>query len=404
MGNTSGLQGTISPYVSGEAYLATGQKKYAIDEVIHDLDIDRTPFIHLLNKLGKESVDQMKFEHMTDERRADWITPSAVGGAWALGAASTGNLTVSTDEVWLFAAEDVILVPGVSSEPVYVTSVDQATGVVTCRTVTGANIDFSGVGSVIDQIFLMGQSFEEGSGKGTIKSQKVSDHYNYIQIFQRPAGVTTTSQHIAYRGGDIFDRQKKINAIEHEFDIEKTFFFGKKKYVTQGYQNGVYGQWFTGGLREAMSTNVVDAGGALTKTEFMDWVKSVTEYGDETLIFCGGTILEALNTWYEDKLKIMQNQDTFGLKILKVQTIYGDQVMLTPHRYLLKNDFAGMAFAVDVRDVKYEYLQGLDTHMVTGIQQPDLKQRIDEIRTWAGLKIRNEKKHGLLYGVTSIST
>ncbi len=404
MGNIIGLQGAVDPYVSGEAYLATGQKKYAIDDMIHDLDIDRTPFIHLLNKLGKESVDQMKFEHMTDERRIDWVTPSAVGGAWAAGAASTGTLTVSTDEVWLFSAEDVILVPGVSNEPIYVSSVNQTTGVVTCRTVTGSNIDFSGVGSIIDKIFLMGQSFEIGSGMGTIKSQKVSDHYNYIQIFKRPCGVTTTAQHISYRGGDIFDRAKKISAIEHEFDLEKTFFFGKKKYVTQGYQNGTYEQYFTGGLREAISTNVKDAGGALTQTEFMTWVKQITEYAEEPLIFCGDLVLEALNTWYDDKLQIRRDENTFGMKILEVLTVFGDRVMLSPHRYLLKNDFAGMAFAVDVRDVKYEYLQGLDTHLVTGIQQPDLNQRIDEYRTWAGLKLRNEKKHGFLYGVTSIST
>lgn len=398
-----GIQGAVAPYMSNSQILPSGRLKVQFDEEIYKLNIDKSILLFLCNKMGRKGVKQMKFEWMTKERKADWVQITAIGGSWGSGAATSGTISVSASNAWLFSAGDIIQIPSLSMLTIYVLSVNQTTGVITAQTVKGETLDLSSPGSPLPKIFLIANSFEDGSGMGTIKSQQPDEVYNYIQIFQTPVGVTTTSEHLDYRGGKELEEQKKEAAIDHAFKIEKQFFFGEKKRWQQGLMNAVYEQYSTGGLYEAISTNVVDASGALTRTEFGDIVKDVTKYAKNVVCFAGEMIFEALTTWSENKLQVQRNETVLGMAVGKYLTPYGDMVTVIPHRELLKEDHAGKAFFVDLDDIEYRFLEGLDTHMEVDIQAPDVKQKISEYRTWCGLWLGNEKRHGLLKGVTSIT-
>jgi hypothetical protein len=355
--------------------------------------------------MGKKSVGRMQFYWQTKERKADFVTATASAGNWSSGAADDGTLTVGSSDKYLFAEGDIIKIPSVSQTiNIVLTAVNQTTGVLTGQTVDDSTIDLSTVGSNTPNILRIGNAFEIGSGKGTIISQQPTEIFNYIQILQTPIGITTSAQHFDYRGRDEYDEQRFEAGVDHAFKLEKSLFFGSRGADTTGLMDGNYPQYYFGGLRHYISTNVTDASGALTQSEFGTWVKSFTQYAKDPVIFAGELIFEALTTWSEAKLEVQRTEDTLGMAVTHYLTPYGDRVKVIPHRELLTGDLQGVAFGVDLSDIKMVNLEGLDTHLEVDIQQPDLKQKIDEFRTWASLQINNEKKHGYLYGVTSIST
>jgi len=394
-----GTQGVLSP-----KHLVTGRLRVALDKEIYDLDIDKAPLLKLLSVIGKQSVKQMKFSWLTKERMPDWGTIDAFGGNWAAGAATDGTITVPTDEVWMYASGDLIKCPADSDVNLYIDSVNKSTGVLTCRTYDNTTtVDFSAGTTGANKLFLISNAFELGSGKGIIKTHQPVENYNYIQIAQTPYGVVETLQHVEYEaGGKEFEEQEREKAIEHAFMLEKTLFFGRKHVATTGYMNGEYEQYFTGGIYEALQTNIKSEAD-LTKAEFASWVKDSIRYAKRPVIFAGELIFEALTWWAEQKLQIRQDEKTLGMAVAIYLTPYGDRVKVIPHRELLKNEYAGWAFCIDLDDIRYRYLEGEDTHLEVEIQQRGEKKVINEYRTWFGLWIGNEKRHGVLKDVATIS-
>jgi hypothetical protein len=114
-------------------------------------------------------------------------------------------------------------------------------------------------------------------------------------------------------------------------------------------------------------------------------------------------VFEALSWWLGQKLQTRQDEKTLGIAVAQYMNQYGQTVTVIPHRELLKNAYAGYAFCVDLADVGYRFLKGEDTHLEVGIETPGQKQEINEFRTWFGFYVGNEKRHGVLKGVTTIS-
>ena len=393
-------QGAIGRYKDNVEVLPDNQRlKVAFDTKIDYLNMDKSILFHLMSAIGKKSVDRMKFSWNTQERKADFVSTTAA--SWS--AAANGTFTVSTANAPLFAVGDTLIFPDVDlSTMVYVSAVNLATGVVTAQTVVGGNLTLTGGGG--DEAFLVGNSFESGSGKGTIKSAQPTEVFNYVQIFQTPIGVTTTARNIAYESDPELEKQRFEAGVDHAFKIEKSLFFGERKRKNQGLMDGVYEQWFMGGLYDYIATNVTNASGALTQTEFSGWLIDSTQYAKRPMVFASELVYEGLTTWAETKLQIIsQKESSLGMSITKYQTAYGDTVMVKPHREMLVNSLNDLAFCVDLADVEYRFLKGLDTHIDTDLQANDEKLKIDEFRTWASMKVGNEKKHGYLYGVTSIA-
>ena len=62
--------------------------------------------------------------------------------------------------------------------------------------------------------------------------------------------------------------------------------------------------------------------------------------------------------------------------------------------------YGGYAFAMELEDVVYRYLQNRDIQMETDIQHPGDDFLKDQYICEVGCEFHSEKKHGLLYGVT----
>ena len=395
----AGYQGTVGP-----SQLATGRLRIQLADEIAKLNIDKAPLIKLLSELGKQKTGGMEYKWLSKERRSDWLTVNSYGGAWAAGANTEGTITIPADEAWMLGEGEILKVPSISDVNIYVDAVNTSTGEITARTYDNTStINFSSGGTGASKLLNISNTFEMGTGMGTQKSHQPSENFNYIQIIQHPYGVLEEMDHFEYEaGGKEFNELETETLIEHEFSKEKLCFFGRKHKVAAGYMEGKYPQYFTGGLIEAVSSNV-DTQADLTKKEFAAWVNKCLYYAKKPVIFAGSLIFEALSWWLGQTLKTEQNEKTLGIAVSTYMTQYGDLVKVIPHRELLKNDYAGYAFCVDLSDIKYYYLDGLDTHLEVEIQQRDLKQKINEYRTWFGVWIGNEKRHGMLKGVETIS-
>jgi hypothetical protein len=288
--------------------------------------------------------------------------------------------------------------------------VDSVSGdVLTCRTFDGTStIDFSAGTPGSNILFNISNSFALGTNKGTMKSHQPDENSNYIQILQTPYGNVETLMHVNYdAGGSEFAENEEDAFQQHKWAIEKSFFFGQKHYAATGYQQTDAGdnlaQYFTGGFLEAITTNV-ESQSDCTYAEFSDWVKASTYYAKNPVIMAGDTIYDALSWWLGERgLQTTQDETTLGIAVVNFKTTYGKVVPVIHHEQLLKEDYAGMAFCLDISDIGYKYLDGEDTHLEVDIQLPGAKQKINEYRTWFGVMMGNEKRHGLLKDVATIS-
>jgi len=404
-----GLQGIISEYVDNSQILPTGRMRVQMDDVIDYLNVDKTMLLRFISKIKKKAVGRMEHQWQTQERKSDTVSSTAQTG-WA-GASTSGTFTVGASDAWLFSETDLVMLPDVSfTQMYYVTSVNQSTGVISLETVDGATPT---VTTGTRNILLVSNSFEQGTGRGIIKSEQPTTVSNYVQIVQTPMGMTTTAKHLAYRGVSEWDKQKFEIGVDHAFKMEKNFFFGLKARQAQGLTDGSstiglnkYEQMFMGGMTDpAIGANTVtDASGALTEAEFGTWAIAATRWAKRPVVFSGSLIFEGLTEWAQSYLQMVRSETTLGMAIGKYLTPYGDLLPIAPHRELLTGTtLGGMAFSVDLADIEYRFLQGLDTHIEVGIEETGTKQHIDELRSWMSMKIGQRKKHAILHGATSIS-
>lgn len=402
----AGLNRVVQP-----SDLTAGRLRTEIKKEIDKLDYDQTPLLAILLKIGKESSGQMKFDYLTKERQPDWGGIASYGGAWAAAAATSGTITVTAGEGWMYGAGDIIKVPATSNVNIYV---DIVLGdVLTCRTYDNTQtIDFTAGATGTLKLLSISNTFALGTNRGTMKSHQPDAAFNYIQIIQHPFGNVETLAHVNYDAGGPELKENEEDAwLAHELSKEKLLFFGQKHYAASGYmtyQGQNLAQYFTGGLHEAISLNTIPGAvlteADLTYLEFSNWLAVCTKYAKRPVIFAGELIFAGLSWWLGERgLQTRQDETTLGIAVSNFKTIYGQTVNVIPHRDLLVNKYAGYAFCVDLDDVKYKYLDGEDTHMEEDIQLPGDKQMINEYRTWFGAYIGNPKRHGMIKDVATIS-
>ena len=416
-----GAKGLSSVYKSGaEAISAipTGRRSIAFDSVIEELDLDpkKTPLIYLLEKVKKESVDQLVYNWYSESRRPDWIAPASTffGGDWKAGAAATGTIIVADADAYLMYPSQIVRVPSVSALNIIITNAGSSGGGFTtfnAQTVSGSNINLSAA-NASNLIYLIGDAFEIGSGMGTIITTQPTQNYNYIQIVQTPIGITEEMTSIGMEvGGDEYARQKKLAAIYHQLKLEKIAWFGERKLNATGVSitgvtgAGTYAQYFTGGVRSSITTNVTSSVGALDVDEFDTFVTEGARYADQPVIFCGELIAKGVRKWLKTDYTVNVNrtESVMGLSVMKYQTYDGKIVPIVPCPELFKEDLAGECYSLDMSDIKYKYLKGFDTRLELDLQENEVKQKIDEFRTYFGMKVGNEARHARMDGVTSIA-
>ena len=360
-------------------------------------DQDLTPLVVLSSQLNGGSAETVnpKFEWYEEDRDARRDTSTTTGS-------TATQLTVGDATKW--AAHD-LWQNTVQDEVVRVVSVDSATLVTVIRDVagTGATTFASG-----DEYIRLGTAKQEGDTSVASRSGNATAKFNYTQIFERTYSMTDTARNTAnYTSPHDWDWRAMRAMQEFKLDQEFAFLFGAKSLDT----SGEHPRRTTQGVVPTITTNVNDAGGTMSETEWWSYYGSGFRYSNASKIkfgFGARTPMDVLNSFPRGKLEVIQaDQDTtYGLSIMKFRHVHGTVNLMTHNlledststykKYIIVLDMIGNGNNL----VRRRYLQNRDTQIQENVQENDRDGRKDRIFAEAGLELGLEKHHWVVTGIT----
>lgn len=258
-----------------------------------------------------------------------------------------------------------------------------------------------------DPIEIQSSAFEDGSGKGALKSIAEVYDFNYTQIIRTAWGYTRRDKNTTLFGGRDPRTEKDWQTTKHAQDIERVLLFGRRFKRTGA--NGKE-ETYSGGAEFFIRTNKWDLNGQIpTFEQFNRYLEAVMAEGEGGYVQKGEAtkyLVHApswatlFDTWWMNKIQYTTDDKNLGLKIGFVQTSHG-RLGLIKHPMLIGPYHGGFAFVFDFNHMKYRPHAGGDTMLREGIQNPDVDGEENEYLTDVGLEFENEAAHGLIYGAPS---
>lgn len=394
---------------TGDAITSENRIIRRVDDRIGLVEPNEAPLVTFLSQMkgGRKATDNQKVEWIEDDYVARW----AQNGDTAI---TTGQTSMVVPDGTLFVAGDMFVVPGavsssVTGEVVRVTNVSTNTLTI-ARGVggsTAATIDANAA------VRILGSAYEESSlppsAKTTIKSTK----FSYCQIFKTTFEISKSMTASAAYGTPSGERQyqhmKRLK--EHKISMNAAAIWGQASVDLTG---GPSGQPIrtTSGIDSVISTNIVDAGGTLTRKTFEAFAREAFRYGSKQKILLASPLLvSAINQWGQSHLQLSPAAKVFGVDVNKIITGHGTFMMVRD--WMLedgvsgKNGFGGVGYCVDPKECSYFYLSGNGENRDTAIEEDVVKDGrdayVDQILTEGGFKFMQEKRHAKLYNITDFA-
>ena len=354
------------------------------------LEPDASPLLTLTKKIDKKVAINPKFNWLEEEslNKVDTVDYSTNY--------TSGATEIRVDNVSRFRAGDVVK-DVTTGEQLLVSALAGTDSLTVLRGwgTTSATTISDG-----EYLVVVGNANEEMATKRVAKIADQTDKTNYLQIFRTPFGISRTAENSEMYGGKDMAHQRMMQLIEHEKEIERAFWFGEPK----EYTSGTHYRRATGGVDYWISTNATNASGTLTETEFEDFLRTGFRYGSKTKwLFASPLIVQAINSWAKDNIRILPKEKTFGINLAQWMTPFGIVNIVLTNLFTETPTFAGYAYLIDPEQLTYRFLANSDTKLKTNIQDPSADGEEDEYISEVGLQFMNEKKAAQLYGVTSFT-
>lgn len=369
------------------SYLETNRLKVDMSDVSL-LDPDEAPFIVLLTRMAKKAAKSYKFEHIERELAPRWDT--------ADGAFTAGAGTITVDNGSYFTKRDLVEVPR-TGEVMLVTDISSNTLTVT----RGFGDTSAAAGNDGEDLQIIGNASEQNADRPTLKTYTGSTPYNYTQIFRHAFGASNTEMNSEIYGDTTRSQERYEWGITHARDMERAFLFGTRSKGTG--PNGKV-RTTTRGLIpwiQQGDSNVKNAGGALTESEWEDYLRRLFKYASSKsrVVLCSDLVLSVISGWARGKLQTKPKDQTYGINITQYISPHG-KVNLINHDLLTGDIYGGYAVGVDMSAVSYRPLQNRDTSLRTNIQPDKQDGWEDEYLTEAGLQFMHPNRHAILKNVT----
>ena len=253
-----------------------------------------------------------------------------------------------------------------------------------------------------DELYIIGSAQSENDTSKTAASDVPSKVTNNTQIFRTPFEASDSLRASGFQVAPAeWNRQSQMKAIEHSKDIELSILLGRKSANTvSGKQNRT-----TGGALSFISTNQTDAGGDLTEVEWNAFLLQQGRYSTQSkLALCSGVGLSSLQKFPAGKMQWKQDESSYGINVGHFYSPFGS-LNCVWHRLLEGTKYGGYIVVLDMDEVAYRYLGNdelsRDTKVLTNRQPNDQDGRKDELLTECGLQFGQQRKHGVLTGITS---
>lgn len=365
----------------------SGIKKLDVRDFIFQLEPDEAPFTTLLSKVRKESTRDVAFSWFEDISIGKWTQINNGAGYDA------AAVSLVVDDADIFQVGDLVK-EVTTGEIMRVTSVTVGTNTIGVTRAFGSTV----AAAIADDayMFRLGQSLSEGYTVGNQLITTKTKIDNYIQIFSRPIQLTQTANAVATYGGNRRMYERKKVGVDIKRDIEAQFLFGEPKYDATGPT------YATGGVLYFMGSGspALNAAGALHKDDFDGWLKDAFAYGSaEKWLFASPTIISYINGWADSYMWADPGEiKTWGVRFRKYTSAFGDVNIVLNRNFL--GPYAGQAVLLDMKEIVYRYLEGLDLTLQTNLQPANAKYFLDEYAGHIGLELHNDVKHARVYGVS----
>ncbi len=217
-----------------------------------------------------------------------------------------------------------------------------------------------------DNLWLVGNAFEEGSTRPAAQALLAVENDNYCQIFRNTWAVTETMRQTLMLAGDTNVAETQSECMQfHGRDIESQLFFGQKL-VSQ--QNGMPLYKMEGAIANLLNNapSQITTLGATTnytqlETAFDPMFNTRTDVSasNERVAFVGGTALRVINnigrlngTYY-----LIDGQTSFGLQFHTLKLTRGTVQLIQHPLFNTNTQWSAQCVAVDLPTFDLAYLR-----------------------------------------------
>lgn len=370
-------------------------RMYDVADVVSLLDTTRYPMLGILTNAGKDPVSK-KGNAMKKKETVDpefkWFEDTFGSREMTTATGQTGKNIAAASTLVVVAGQGVRAAVGDIVRLVTLGHTFRVTAVSTDT--LSLTAELGGATGTLDlsslPLWIVGNANQEGAGLREIKGTTAVEKTGYCQIFRTPFGVTNTSKSTkTFIKENDFDYQRRKKGIEHMVDIERAFLFGKKSKDS----SGTHPLRTTDGVLSLIATNATAS--VDTEAEFLEFLETAFASGNtEKYAFCGPAFVSQINVWAQNKLQIMQGEQTYGLTILRYVSAHGT-LNIIKHDLLKGATFGNYCVVLDMENVNYRYLSGRDTKLYTNRQANDVDGQVDEYLSEVGLQFELEQTHAI---------
>ena len=350
--------------------------------------VNQFPLPWLLHQYGKEVADDPKFTMFEDELLADTCTVD--------GEIAATITTLVLDDSSMIPVGAMLHDPSTGENM----KVTVNNGTTTCTITRGEGASTAATITNNQVLFIIGTTFAEGTAPAAAVTTQTAETYNYCQIFKKTVHLTKTLQAMKTRGGS-WEKRKLLQA-EMEFmrDLNYALQFGSRSTSESN-------QRLTGGLLQFITTNVTSPGAALTQATVDSWLQScfavTTDRAVQRKVVIGSpNFMQAMTNFASAKMEVQQvqgggaNNTQYGIRVMKYISPSG-VVDMVEDKLLKGATYGYWAWCLDIDQIKYKYLRDVTMNRELPTEDDATKH---ELIAEAGLKLVNEKAHGILKNFT----
>jgi hypothetical protein len=390
-----GLQDTSTPLADDLAV--------SMDEVVANQDVDTTQFATILMKMKPKTAQSFKEQWMEDV-----FIPK--GTALSVSAASADTaFSITTNEGSYGKVGDIVLLVSTGEHVRIVTAGASAWTVL--RAVGSVAAASAVSGTVNGGLLIVSGSNQQGATLPTALVTEKTANYNYTQIVRNSYRFTATAEWVKWYSGNPLAYHRKKIAVEHKYELENILFFGARNFSTSSPPRHT-----SGGIDSYISTNIQDAGGALDKGEFADFLRMGMEYGNRNrkVLFAAPIAAQVLSEFLQDNwVRARPEDNIWGVKVDAVidPAFSGNRIPV-----IVKADWkrygegtgkhiGSRAYLIDMSAV--EMLKAPATKagprfatLYPKRQANDADEQAEEYLSEVTMKLKTEKAHAKLTGIT----
>jgi hypothetical protein len=369
------------------------QRVIDMQDTIAELEPNNAPFVSLLRRLGKYQAKSPKVEWLEDESmpRFDVVSATFTSAVTSIPCTNAAWFRVG-DGVRVTETGEFMEVTGVSASGIGVNRGGYATAAASGSSAAG--------------LYIVNNANAEGASLRTIKTVRLVNQSNFAQIIRTPFGVTGTemaSQLYGQYSNDRVRLQHKYG-LEHERQIEATFFWGGKKEDTT--TAGAPKRW-CGGAFEFIQTNVYPCNGALTRANFETlFLRKAFRFGsDRKVLFASPLLMQAIdgfawNGGTSSTMRVIENAPAaeYGVAVKTYVCSQGIVDIVMKRHWNDNTNLSGDGFLLDLDAIKMATLR--DTKLLLERQANDADKVEDEYLSEVSLIFEHERRHGIITGVT----